>query len=247
MGGRARFPRRCGDVPALSIAIGLILLVPPQVRGCPCEGQVKHCGPQGSPAGAGMSPRSASTPARTAGFPRRCGDVPAAAAAINTAKKVPPQVRGCPRDSLRTGDTGVGSPAGAGMSPTPAGIAPTPHGFPRRCGDVPLRRPKRWLPKAVPPQVRGCPPFCGGWVMIGCGSPAGAGMSLEGKASVLATIGFPRRCGDVPKAVGAVAGGAMVPRRCGDVPPRSSPALDQVPVPRRCGDVPGRSQAGRIR
>ena len=152
-----RLPRRCGDVPGTTMAVGFTSPVAPQVRGCPGPAPGETRAGPGCPAGAGMSPAAPGWPRSVTRLPRRCGDVPTLPALRRRSRRV--------------------APAGAGMSLGVRRLRRIGDRLPRRCGDVPDALNVCNSRSRVAPQVRGCP--VREWSLedgeVGC--PAGAGMS----------------------------------------------------------------------
>ena len=133
-------------------------------------------------------------------FPRLRGDGPDGHPCWRDAPQVPPPTRGWSPRGWKARSGVSGSPAYAGMVPVVASDVGKIVRFPRLRGDGPqcgLRRRPGW---PVPPPTRGWSPGYPARAALPRGSPAYAGMVLQGDRDKPKRVRFPRLRGDGPAA-----------------------------------------------
>ena len=239
---------RCVPSPTLSNSVQLCQFgagVPPRTRGSSLDEVVILVVELGSPAHAGIVPTRPRARSNSDGFPRARGDRPAAAAAIASARAVPPRTRGSSHLLSRLKTRRAGSPAHAGIVPSTADRRDRCLWFPRARGDRPRRHQAGSCAGAVPPRTRGSSRHKRRPHQRGVGSPAHAGIVPSLGLEEYRWTRFPRARGDRPSSW-------KWSRTLLKVPPRtrgSSPAVKGVVVgvqgsPAHAGIVPRRVPSG---
>ena len=175
-----RFPRVCGDVPDKVFHAHGLGLFSPRMRGCSVIRPQRKRLIAVFPAYAGMFRLVAKWWVGFLGFPRVCGDVPSANYLGVSLKKFSPRMRGCSWFLLAPNLSPPVFPAYAGMFRSGVPAAHRSASFPRVCGDVPMRPPRRFPPLRFSPRMRGCSDLIPALRSVFPVFPAYAGMFLLG-------------------------------------------------------------------
>ena len=173
-------------------------MAPPRSRGSTQNVVMNRAASLGSPAFAGIDLKAEAHAPKCVGLPRVRGDRPARPAGDCRCRAAPPRSRGSTRFQIIKTPSSCGSPAFAGIDPRTR-PEPTPdNGLPRVRGDRPCRldgaKPSGW----APPRSRGSTRSRVGFVELGSGSPAFAGIDLGSRSASEPGAGLPRVRGDRP-------------------------------------------------
>ena len=196
--GRPWLPRAGGGPPAHRERVVAVVGAPPRRRGSTHHERRHRPQQDGSPAQAGVHLRSSVERGRDGGLPRAGGGPPQHHHGSKAHALAPPRRRGSTRSRASRRPAPAGSPAQAGVHPIPTPCSPTASRLPRAGGGPP-----RWTRAviasgAAPPRRRGSTLSRQVRDRDGKGSPAQAGVHLQGSDSNTGAGGLPRAGGGPP-------------------------------------------------
>jgi len=218
-----RLPRTRGDRPSLPNPPKNGIGAPPHTRGSTSHCALAHTRIYGSPAHAGIDPAHTGANRRTPRLPRTRGDRPDPVYLSDKPKKAPPHTRGSTLHRRHTRHRDLGSPAHAGIDPVRRVRLERNGRLPRTRGDRPPGDDAGQRYRRAPPHTRGSTPQSARSRTTSRGSPAHAGIDLDGASAKVACGGLPRTRGDRP----GIAVGLIIDRKA---PPHTRGSTLSVPA-----------------
>ena len=173
------YPRWCGEHRLENAVPGVLVGLPPLVRGAQNRPRVAVTVPGPTPAGAGSTGCTTTALACPAAYPRWCGEHVLFGGQAAWSVGLPPLVRGAPDGEPFDGVGGGPTPAGAGSTTAAGSIGGRVAAYPRWCGEHALFALVAGLGEGLPPLVRGAHQLRARARQHPRPTPAGAGSTLR--------------------------------------------------------------------